>query len=277
MLTWGCPSDVKGLAIGTCWHGHLGASGNLQSARAPALSARAFEDEEEAAPSYFDQADPYFEPFREEGEGVWSLPAEDEVGVEGGLERRGTVACPAPGNSTGEPTTPTTERQRIEFFSWPEAQAGDTWTYSWRSYQSTNTKVSSSFFHSWQIIRRDGCTSNPVITSDLHKTSQGSRFGVTDYNPKRRCATTGKCPSIALSSIVGKTIQHSITVRWGLNGKFSYKAVDVAKPKTVLISYSATGDMGGRGSVKWGNYRQVSKGNSAVDTYVGDYSAVQVA
>lgn len=282
-LTLGCPSGVSGLAIDDCYHAHLAATGNLQSTVAPpgapvnqtlaqTLAQRAFDYEADAA-LYDEHTASYFEAFPEQLDALRADQALDsDEGAE--LVRRDTAICPA-SNSTGTtaPTTTVTERQRIEFYSWPGVPAGDTWTYVWKSYQSTGTKATTSFFHSWQLLRRDACTASPVIGSDLHTVSGKSMFAIADY----RAAASGTPPAVALSTFLGKTIQHTITVKYGTKGTFSYRAVDVTKPTVALMAYAVRGNMGSSGSIKFGNYRRYVKGLSEVDTYVGDYTAKQVA
>lgn len=72
----------------------------------------------------------------------------------------------------------------------------------------------------------------------------------------RPCAKqdSGSCPSVPVANWFGKTIKHSLTVTYGLSGSLTYTAQDISTGST-LISYSATGDMGSSGSIKFGTYR----------------------
>jgi hypothetical protein len=65
------------------------------------------------------------------------------------------------------------------------------------------------------------------------------------------------CASIPLSSFLGKTVSHTLKVKFGSSGTLYYKAVDVASKKT-LLSYSAKGQMGSKASLKAGAYRAVT-------------------
>lgn len=279
ILTSGCPQGVNGLAISSCYHAHLADTGMLQSGSA---AKRAWDAEEDAA-MYDEHTDAYFEAFPEQLEAIHADVAAQSGGEGLELYKRQVIGCGSsstPSNSTNNGTTtptPPVLRQRIEMFSWPGVPAGQTWTYNWRSYQVAGVNTTGQFFHSWQLLRRDACT-GPVIGSNLFTGADGaSHFGVADYITSRRCNGTGNCPSVPLSTIFGKTLQHSLTVKYGLGGTFSYSTVDVANPGTPIMSYSATGDMGASGSVKFGEYRRVVAGISAADSYVGDYSAQRLA
>jgi hypothetical protein len=109
--------------------------------------------------------------------------------------------------------------------------------------------------------------------------SSEARYYVQDYVSGRKCFDdyTNNCTSIALSDILGKTIQHSVKVKYGLSGSFAYSAVDVAQPKTTLISYIAVGDMGASGSIKYGSYRNYTEGITVSDMYMGDYVATKLS
>lgn len=65
------------------------------------------------------------------------------------------------------------------------------------------------------------------------------------------------CASIPISSFLGKTVSHTLKVKFGSSGTLSYKAVDVASKKT-LLSYNAKGQMGSKASLKAGAYRAVT-------------------
>jgi len=170
-------------------------------------------------------------------------------------------------------TTPTSPRQRTEMLSWPGAAANETWYYSWKSYQDAATGSGNSFFHTWQLLRRDYC-GGPVITFDL---VQG-QAQINDYVAARACSINkGDCPSVPASQLLGKTLRHTVIVRYGLQGTFEYSVRDVANADTALLTYSAEGDMGASGSIKFGNYRAVVKGNTAAQAYLGDYLATQLS
>ncbi len=269
---------VEGLAIKTYYHAHLADKGMLQGGSPSSRRARDWDPEADAA-LWDEHTDSYFEAFPEQLEAIHAgIQVTD--GAEGvALYKRQVSGCASSGSgsgSSGNSTSTPTLRQGIEFLSWPGVPAGQTWSYSWRSYQSVDTNTTDSFFHSWQLLRRDACT-GPIIGSDLERDANGtSKYAIADYVTARRCTGTGACPSLDLSEVVGKTLQHSVRVKYGLSGTFTYTAVDVANASTPLISYSATGDMGASGSLKHGLYRKVVPGINTVDGYVGDYSAVRL-
>ncbi|KAM0747314.1 hypothetical protein T439DRAFT_359644 [Meredithblackwellia eburnea MCA 4105] len=155
-------------------------------------------------------------------------------------------------------------RQRIEFLSWPGTPAGQTWTYKWSSYIFSGFTTNAHFLHTWQLLRRDG-SGGPVLTLDY-------KVGLAVLGDTvRKCVA---CVTAPLSSFEGKVILHTLKVTYGPSGSAVYKAVDQASGKT-LISYSASGDMGSNGSIKFGLYRPVYPGVSALHALVGDYSAVR--
>lgn len=92
----------------------------------------------------------------------------------------------------------------------------------------------------------------------------------------RPCAQQagGACPSIPLDYWLGKTVQHTLTVRFGINGQLNYAASNVANGAT-LLTYAATGDLGSSSSLKFGNYRNHFDGMAFTEAFVGDYSAVK--
>ncbi|KAM0756399.1 hypothetical protein T439DRAFT_352091 [Meredithblackwellia eburnea MCA 4105] len=154
-------------------------------------------------------------------------------------------------------------RQRIEFLSWPGTPAGETWTYRWKSFVFPGFSTNGHFFHTWQLLRRDG-SGGPVLWLDflagqavLGDTVRGTRQ-VAD-----------------LSHFSGNTIKHFLHVKYGPNGTVTYVAVQQSNPKKVIVSYAATGDMGSNGSLKFGMYRPVYPGISTVHNLVGDYSATK--
>ncbi len=283
ILTSGCPQGVDGLAIKTCYHAHLDATGMLQSTKSTASRARDWDAEEDAA-MYDDHIDSYFEAFPEQLDAIHA-DVERRSSAEGlALYKRQVASCSTSSPDTTNTTSPTNsstpavpfERQRIEMFSWPGVPAGQKWTYTWKSYQSVNTGVTSQYFHSWQLLRRDSC-SGPIIGSDLELAADGSAvFAIADYVKARRCTGTGACPAVPLSVMLGKTLLHTVTVLYGVEGTFSYTVVDVANPATPLMTYDATGDMGASGSLKMGEYRRWNDKVTDADAFVGDYSAVRV-
>jgi hypothetical protein len=159
-------------------------------------------------------------------------------------------------------TTAKSARQRNEMYSWPGAPANETWSYSWKSFQAPGTSTGVNFFHSWQLLRRDSC-GGPVITLDY---KVGNAL-ITDI-VRPTCPDAGldgACPSVPVEQFWGKTIKHSVTVRYGLQGSFDYTAVDVADATaTPLLAYSAEGDMGASGSIKVGHRRLASFGLPAL-------------
>ena len=172
-------------------------------------------------------------------------------------------------------TTATSPRQRNEMYSWPGAPANETWHYTWKSFQVASTSTGVNFFHSWQLFRRDQC-GGPVITLD-YKSGQAV---ITDI-VRPTCPDAGLggvCPSVPVSQFWGKTVQHSMMVRYGLQGTFDYTVVDVADPvATPLLTYSATGDMGASSSIKFGEYRSYQDYLLDAEAFVGDYVAKRLA
>lgn len=98
-------------------------------------------------------------------------------------------------------------------------------------------------------------------------------MAVIDDYVRDDCNTVaGGCPSVPVTAWFGKTIQHKLTVRYGLSGTFVYNAIDVATGQT-LISYSVTGDTGASGSIKFGTYRAMNSQIQASSAMYGDYVA----
>ncbi|KAJ3772389.1 hypothetical protein FB446DRAFT_736784 [Lentinula raphanica] len=154
-------------------------------------------------------------------------------------------------------------RQRTEFLT-PSAAAGTSHRYRWsfllvfhfriefthvahRSHHSLQPPVGTSnhFFHLMQLFSRDD--GGPIITLD----AINGAIAIKDNY--RDCSQTG-CPSISLSAFTGKTTIHDVTVKYGSSGSIKYVITDSATSK-VLLSYSATGKMGGNASIKFGTYR----------------------
>ena len=195
-------------------------------------------------------------------------------------------------------------------FSWPGHRAGETWSFQWKSHQGA-TSISSKFFHTWQLLRRD-CGGGPIITLDL----KGGKAVVSDN--MRGCvdcasidaeyAFISSLPFIRIpadsrsflsSAFVARTIQHRLTVTFGVSGKISYKAYDVTPSSSSsspppsdnnsnsggllglnlanvepILSYDAYGDMGDQASLKFGQYRAVTDELRDVTSYVGDCESI---
>ncbi|GAA5874617.1 hypothetical protein JCM16303_002925 [Sporobolomyces ruberrimus] len=189
------------------------------------------------------------------------------------------------GGNEGGPPKPPAPRQRIEMFSWPGARSGETWSFTWKSHQGS-TSITSKFFHTWQILRRD-CGGGPIVTLDL----KGGKAVVSDN--MRGCVD---CASIDANAFVGHTIQHQLEVTFGIDGSINYRAYDVTPSsdnsendnnnerggflnlteRPPILTYEAFGDMGDQASLKFGNYRAVTEGLEDVTTFVGDYQATRM-
>ncbi|ORY72393.1 hypothetical protein BCR35DRAFT_307668 [Leucosporidium creatinivorum] len=154
-------------------------------------------------------------------------------------------------------------RQRIEMLSWPPAPAGTSWKYGWRSMLNRGAGSGKTFFHLMQLLRRDA-SGGAVITLDAKLGNVGI------YDAVRGCSN---CVSLPMASIIGRTLEHNVTVTYGLNGTFTYQMRDVVL-NTTLLSYTAVGDMGAQGSIKYGAYRATYAGMSSITNFVGDHSAV---
>ncbi|GAA6011956.1 hypothetical protein JCM11491_000116 [Sporobolomyces phaffii] len=191
------------------------------------------------------------------------------------------------GNGTST-STPPAPRQRIELFSWPGARAGETWSFTWKSHQGA-TSITSKFFHTWQLLRRD-CGGGPIVTLDL----KGGKAVVSDSTRGCiDCASIDATQVRALSVFVARTIEHHLEVTFGVAGSIDYKAFDVTptssrdsggvlSPATAaaaaglnvarapVLTYSAYGDLGDQASLKFGQYRAVTPGLRDVTSFVGD-------
>lgn len=265
ILVSGCDATgVSGLDISSgCYHMRLAATGELQD-DSPISVKREYDPEEEAA-LYDDHLEAYFTAFPEQ------LPETFAAQVNGSaLHKRQIATCPPDGNGENNSGTDySSDRQRIELLSWPGAAAGETWSYSWKSYQSS-TSTSPYFFHSWQLLRRDFC-GGPVVWMDWMD-------GLAQIGDAvRGCEGDGACPSASLSKFFGKTVKHSITVKYGLSGTFSYSVANVDTPNTPIMTYAAVGDMGSSVSLKFGQYRNVTEGIRIATAYVGEYKATQLS
>ncbi|KAK4054394.1 hypothetical protein OIV83_000888 [Microbotryomycetes sp. JL201] len=189
---------------------------------------------------------------------------------QGSLEKRQVVknctGTGTPGNGT-EPPPPPSPRQRVELLSWPGATTG-TWKYTWKTRQAT-TSSGYKFNHIWQILRRDAC-GGAVVTLDLINNNVVIRDNV------RKCPSTG-CASISASSWFGKTISHTMIIKFGVNGSINYSAVEAGKVSPSLIKYHATGDMGYKTSLKSGIYRASETGMLPAQMWIGQWVATKIA
>lgn len=189
---------------------------NLAEARIAPVSpyeALAAEDDE--------QLDAYYTAFPD------SFAEEQQYGL---LEKRQVVSnCTGPPpDPTQPPPPPAAPRQRIEFLSWPGAAAGHTWTYRWKS-RTQATYTGSQLHHHWQILRRDACGGVVVSLS-----FNNGRALIKDTI--QACPRAG-CPSVALTtSWFGRTIIHTLTVKYGLSGSIDYTAVDQADVRQPLCA-----------------------------------------
>ncbi|KAJ3986592.1 hypothetical protein F5890DRAFT_1552171 [Lentinula detonsa] len=155
-------------------------------------------------------------------------------------------------------------RQRTEFLT-PSAAAGTTHRYRWSYFLQSPVGTSTHFFHLMQLFSRDD--GGPILTLDAIN-------GVIAIKDNYRdCSKTG-CPSIPLSAFTDKTTIHDVTVTYGsTNGSFKYVITDSAT-SNVLLSYSATGNMGGNASIKFGTYRLAISNMKASVAAIGDFKVL---
>jgi len=154
-------------------------------------------------------------------------------------------------------------RQRIEFLT-AKQTPGRLYTYQWKQSIASGVSTSSHFFHLMQIFD-DSDAKSPIVTLD----AVNGRITIDDF-VRSNCG--GSCPSIPLNSYVGKTTVHSLKLVSGPKGTMSYTVKDVKTGKT-LISYDAKGKFGTDGTyLKFGTYRAVYQGMSAIDAAVGDFT-----
>ncbi|GAA5978161.1 hypothetical protein JCM5350_007417 [Sporobolomyces pararoseus] len=300
LLSKGCDESI---GINDCYTMSLNSNGDLESkarSRRSLVSVGDYHSWESLAAHDDDNLEAYTSPWNALEEMYWQNSALGGGGVmrNSDLRKRQDVkTCDSGGSGSGsgnddggdssgggnnEPSKPPAPRQRIEMFSWPGARASETWSFTWKSHQGS-TSISSKFFHTWQILRRD-CGGGPVITLDL----KGGKAVVSDN--MRGCVD---CASVDSSVFVGRTIQHQLQVTFGINGSINYRAYDVTPSsssneendnggifsgvnltqKPPVLSYEAYGDMGDQASVKFGQYRAVTEGLQDVTTFVGDYEA----
>ncbi|KAJ4482230.1 hypothetical protein J3R30DRAFT_3699647 [Lentinula aciculospora] len=158
----------------------------------------------------------------------------------------------------------TSPRQRTEFLT-PSAAAGTTHRYRWSYYLQSPVGTSSHFFHLMQLFSRDD--DGPILTLDAIN-------GVIAIKDNYRdCSKTG-CPSISLSAFTNKTTIHDVTVTYGpTKGSFKYVITDSATSK-VLLSYSASGNMGGNASIKFGTYRLAISNMQSSIAAAGDFKVL---
>ncbi|GAA5976449.1 hypothetical protein JCM10908_005504 [Rhodotorula pacifica] len=162
-------------------------------------------------------------------------------------------------------------RQRNEILSWPGAPSGQTWHYTWKSYQDPTTTSNNHFFHSWQILRRDG-SGGPVVTLDYTN-------GNVELDDIVRGCSNCVPFSGGTAAWFGRVISHDLKITYGVAGSIAYSAAYApASPTTQpILSYSAKGDMGSSASLKFGNYRLFTADLSPAIAYVGDFTQTRLA
>ncbi|SCV72467.1 BQ2448_4004 [Microbotryum intermedium] len=268
-----CPSLGGSMTIRGCYQMYLDRRGMFQSTTQASttshrMSRRATLEDEAAADD--SKLDLYYRVFPEQAKYRWLA---SPMVMVGGLNRRQAPACPVDNTTTTTPGGPTqtpsvSPRQRIEFLTWPGTTPNQVWTYTWKSYQSADTKGTNNFFHAWQILRRDGC-GGPVITQDYIN----DKVQINDI--VRGCKG---CTSMRLRDWVGKTIIHTMTVKYGLSGSINYQAVDANNRKVPLLKYSvAKGDMGSSASFKIGMYRAVNSQLRQATAWYGEFKATKLS
>ncbi|KAM0791458.1 hypothetical protein ACM66B_005912 [Microbotryomycetes sp. NB124-2] len=241
LVSGGCPS---GTGIASCYQVLLGSSGNL--ARRSDESELAFDDVYPAESSLF--ASPLDDSVSE-----WEDSSSFEVQEEHVKNENST---------SSDLTKRASARQRIELYSMPMAGAGSSWTYQWKSYlTSSGFKTTGAWCHLFQLLSRGGSRTGPILTLDV----RNGKAMVTD---PARCK---ECTSIPISSFTGRTIKHTLTVKFGSNGKLLYTATNASTGKR-LLTYWMNGDTGSEASLKAGAYREVVSGMTALKTFVGDFS-----
>ncbi|GAA5839881.1 hypothetical protein JCM11251_001237 [Rhodosporidiobolus azoricus] len=223
--------------------------------------------------------DSYFEAFPEQEQYRYesffspldgSFKAKRQV-VGCGGEEPPTTTTSAPPSSTTTPTVPTVSpRQRNEIFTWPGAVAGQTWKYTWKSFQSRGTSTNYQFFHAWQILRRDGCGGYSIAMDYVD-----SQIKIRDaVRGCTNCAVYNK----SLNYWFGQPVYHEMTVTFGINGAIDYKAFVAGNMRVPGLRYQATGDMGSSTSLKFGNYRRAGiAGMTEALAYIGDFTQTRLA
>lgn len=142
-----------------------------------------------------------------------------------------------------------------------------TWNYNFKTFLSAETTSSKNWFHLWQLLRRSspgGFVLSLGLRSDLIYLSDA----------ERPCGLS--CGGIPFASYAGKTIGHEIDISYGSNGTVVYTMTDLTT-NTVLLKYSAVGEMGSDSSLKFGAYRLTYPGMRPVTNYVGDYVATRIS
>ncbi|KAL1675382.1 hypothetical protein EV122DRAFT_281144 [Schizophyllum commune] len=150
-------------------------------------------------------------------------------------------------------------RQRNEFRC-PNNAAGETHTYSWKTYVSGETGTSNNFFHLTQI-KLDG-VSAPLLTLSARK-------GKIGIESEELC---GKgCASASWDDYVDRTVQHTMKITFGPNGSMDYNVEDADTGES-LISQSLQGAFGSDATyLKFGTYRKVYDNMTTVRAAAGDY------
>ncbi|GAA5998412.1 uncharacterized protein JCM10292_001179 [Rhodotorula paludigena] len=247
-------------------------SGNMTLAQ-EAAELRAMMDDEDL--------DSYFEAFPEQMPYRFPMHAMYEMGPSFKAKRQ-VIGCGTGGGSTTPGTSTTTSappgtstppvaspRQRNEIFTWPGAIAGETWKYTWKSWQSRTTSSNYNFFHAWQILRRDGC-GGAVITLDYIDGEVVIRDAV------RNCKTCSRFLK-GTQNWFGNEVRHELQITYGLSGSITYRAWVAPNFRQPQLIYTATGDMGSSASLKFGNYRRYTDGQTAAMAYLGDFTMTRLA
>ncbi|TRM58228.1 hypothetical protein BD626DRAFT_410809 [Schizophyllum amplum] len=151
-------------------------------------------------------------------------------------------------------------RQRNEFRADTQA-AGETRTYTWKEYVSSDAGTSSNFFHLMQIF--DAEKGAPVVTLTARK-------GQVALESSSLC--NGDCPSAAWSAYAGRTTLHIMRITFGPSGSMDYNVED-AETGEGILSHSLSGALGGSTTyLKFGTYRKVYDGMTAVTAAAGDFT-----
>ncbi|TRM60075.1 hypothetical protein BD626DRAFT_572174 [Schizophyllum amplum] len=138
---------------------------------------------------------------------------------------------------------------------------GETRTYTWKEYVSSNTGTSSNFFHLMQIF--DAEKGAPVVTLTARK-------GQVALESSSLC--NGDCPSAAWSAYAGRTTLHIMRITFGPSGSMDYNVEDAETGESIL-SHSLSGALGGSTTyLKFGTYRKVYDGMTAVTAAAGDFT-----
>ncbi|BGP14334.1 hypothetical protein JCM10213_004462 [Rhodosporidiobolus nylandii] len=250
------------------------ASGTTRTAAAQSAEQRAIYNDEDL--------DAYFAAFPDQE--VYRYEAYSSSGTGGSYKAKRQVAgCDtSPSTTTSAPTSTTTgdgstptetasPRQRNEIFTWPGAVAGQTWKYTWKTFQTRGTSTNYNFFHAWQILRRDAC-GGPVITLDY----LDGQVVISDLVLDIKYAAV--YPRDMNNYWFGQSVEHEMTVTYGLNGTIDYKAYVAGNRRRAALAYASSGrDMGSSASLKFGNYRRYVEGQTATMAYLGDFTQTRIA